>query len=1104
MAVLRTISDVLPVLFLIVVFGFFSASSNGVRLPSQALVAKWSQDISKELKTKLDAATGVQQVKMLYEEQNFPAVYVNGSVLVQKVANKWQEMLQDKMVAVENIVLKLEDAYKKHKRNYSIVEDDVQYYNAKNASKMPLNLTYLDNFKSEVNTNYSAVQIPTDIWVGDNKILNGIEATNSIDEVFRENYQKDPQLLWQYFGSADGFYRSYPAAKWMTTEKPEQDQYDVRRRGWYIQAASSPKNVMILVDTSGSTFGMTLEITKVSVYKALDTLGNDDFVNVAWFNSSAELVSCFETFVQANLRNKNLLKDKVKELTSSGIALFDKGLKKAFEAFKEFEDIEAAGRDQQNQGAMCHNVILIFTDGGEADERATFEEYNVPVKIRVFVFKVGTDSMVPADGVREMACMNQGYFSNIQSFGAVRLTTLDYVPVLSRPMVLSGKKHFQWSDIYLDVLGLGMMTTLTRPVYNTTGENNQQMLAVVGTDITTKNMEDTVPQRKPRVNSIYKQAIGPEGYAFGINSNGYILLHPRLKAEAEIEAILELGYLTEPPNVDFLEVEYEIPEKTKLRIEMIDQETNQTTMRTPIMSSDERYLEFVNMTYSYTFITNTTFSVAIAQPQFGLWEWSITSKGSLLEDFGNLIDEQDDVTLLIAPWEFCDCHVGQEGRITTENITNSIQEAIAALQQLSTVLEICDDYMVRKLLVDANITRHVADYWKKVKQNDPTKFDGIIFNAVATHGGVTRIYPSSVPEEWTAEEIAAFQDPWDQQYYRRALYTDKYVFAAPYNSDGVMLPVNESYWTSLMVSKAVHMTKDIIHAVVAASLDPDVFNDMWIGKTKKGFNDMEDEKLSCVNESIQCYILDDGGFIVATNQEDRQGNVGSFFGIIDGDLMLDLKNKTVYNLMTMNDFQAACPRQSAGAGSSGPRSTSVPTLSDVVNFNTWAVTAAWSFLRHFLYDIFFLGVSDFSTSYVEAEDIEASKNVSCIKIVKQYYHGDGIRDSSGLIDCTSCSRLWRASHIDATNLLLVVTESGCDACPNKVVTQVAEEPPPGEGPDPCEAAKHPRYRERPSEHCYDFDENESFDDCSSASILRSHLYRLLALQLLLLILTRLM
>ena len=41
---------------------------------------------------------------------------------------------------------------------------------------------------------------------------------------------------------------------------------------------------------------------------------------------------------------------------------------------------------------------------------------------------------------------------------------------------------------------------------------------------------------------------------------------------------------------------------------------------------------------------------------------------------------------------------------------------------------------------------------------------------------------SSVPESWSPEEIAAFQDPWEQAYYQRALYTNNYVFAAPYSS----------------------------------------------------------------------------------------------------------------------------------------------------------------------------------------------------------------------------------------------------------------------------------------------------------------------------------
>ncbi|XP_033647994.1 voltage-dependent calcium channel subunit alpha-2/delta-2-like isoform X3 [Asterias rubens] len=1106
MAGTRTFFGVISVLYLLSVFEFCRVKANGVQMPAPSLVSNWSAEISKEITRKLDEASGVEEVQKLYKDEGFKTVFVNGSELVLTVANKWQEMLQDKMVAVNAIVKALEESYKNHNYSNELTESNVTYFNAKTMSNSSIDLTYNDMFKSYVNTTYSSVQIPTDIWVGDKTILNGIQATNSIDKVFRSNYEKDPQLLWQYFGSADGFYRSYPAAEWKTSD-PDRDQYDVRRRGWYIQAASSPKNVMILVDTSGSTYGMTLEITKVSVSKALDTLGNDDFVNVAYFNSSAYFVSCFETFKQANLRNKNLLKAKVKELQAFGVADFKVGLEKAFQAFQNFSKIEEGGRENQNQGASCHQVILIFTDGGEMNEEETFKKWNDPVKTRVFVFKVGTDSLVPQHGVRQMACSNKGYYSNIQSFGAVRLTTLNYVPVLSRPMVLSGKKHFQWSDIYLDVLGLGMMTTLTQPVYNKSGENNQQMVAVVGTDITTKNMEDTVPQRKPGYNSVYNKSIGPEGYAFGINSNGYILLHPRLKAEEEIKAILELGYLTEPPNVDFLEVEYNSPkEKKQLRIDMIDQRTGQVEMFTPIMSRDERYLEFVNMTYSYTFIENTTFSVAIAQPRFGLIEWELAPKiTSLQGSLDAIITAQDGVFLLIAPWEFCASHDGQEGNTSTDNIVETLQQAINNIGGTDVKLETCNDEMVRNLLVDADITKTVGEYWKETQTSNPAAFEGILYNIVAANGGVTRIYPSSVAEKWSKDELRAIQDPWDQAYFQRALYNKNYVFSVPYNKGMMPLPVNETFLTPIRVSKAANVEVNaghaISHAVVAVYLDSSVFNDIWIKLTKKGFNNKESDAISCTNESIHCTVLDDGGFIIATNQEDQQGTVGSFFGLHDGDLMAVLKNETVYKLMQMNDFQAACARQQDDTSASAPRSVKIPTISDVINFNSWAATAAWSFLRHFLYDMLFLGVTDYSNHFAEADEIQQSENVSCIKILQQFYYGE-VKNAFGEISCGYCNRLWRSSRIEGTNLLLVVTERNCDNCTNQVVKQAPLEPDlsKGEGPDPCTA--EPQYRKRPTEHCYDFDPNESVLKCSSASVLRCYLPLLLGLHLVFVIFTR--
>jgi len=48
----------------------------------------------------------------------------------------------------------------------------------------------------------------------------------------------------------------------------------------YIQAAASPKDIVILVDTSGSMKGLRIEIAKATVAKIVDTLSDDDFFNI--------------------------------------------------------------------------------------------------------------------------------------------------------------------------------------------------------------------------------------------------------------------------------------------------------------------------------------------------------------------------------------------------------------------------------------------------------------------------------------------------------------------------------------------------------------------------------------------------------------------------------------------------------------------------------------------------------------------------------------------------------------------------------------------------------------------------------------------------------
>lgn len=48
----------------------------------------------------------------------------------------------------------------------------------------------------------------------------------------------------------------------------------------YIQAATSPKDIIIVVDISGSMKGLKMTIAKHTINTILDTLGENDFVNV--------------------------------------------------------------------------------------------------------------------------------------------------------------------------------------------------------------------------------------------------------------------------------------------------------------------------------------------------------------------------------------------------------------------------------------------------------------------------------------------------------------------------------------------------------------------------------------------------------------------------------------------------------------------------------------------------------------------------------------------------------------------------------------------------------------------------------------------------------
>ena len=174
-----------------------------------------------------------------------------------------------------------------------------------------------------VNITHSTVHVPTIIYSLGKEILLTANWSYNLNQAFIDNYNHDPELTWQYFCSQTGLYRVWPGHKWEYPEDDfdELDLFDCRVQNWYIRATSSPRDVVILIDASGSMTGLKKSIAIQTVETILDTLSDDDFVQIL-------KVKRIIPFVFFNLFLRNSFK-KIRNLSmnASKVDLFKQHLK---------------------------------------------------------------------------------------------------------------------------------------------------------------------------------------------------------------------------------------------------------------------------------------------------------------------------------------------------------------------------------------------------------------------------------------------------------------------------------------------------------------------------------------------------------------------------------------------------------------------------------------------------------------------------------------------------------------------------------------------------------------------------------------------------------
>uniref|UniRef100_A0A8D0EKK8 Calcium voltage-gated channel auxiliary subunit alpha2delta 2 n=1 Tax=Strix occidentalis caurina TaxID=311401 RepID=A0A8D0EKK8_STROC len=1022
----------------------------------------WARRLEQEIDGVMRIFGGVQQLRGIYNEnRNLFEVKENvPRKLVEKVAGDIESLLAKKVRALKRLANAAEKFQKAHHWQDNIREEDIEYYDSKadteyddpdgeeiereKSNSLKLEFTDDANFKTKVNYSYAAVQIPTDIY-------KGCECPSSPAPL-----RSAPTLLTTCLPPT--------ATPWRAPNKI--DLYDVRRRPWYIQGASSPKDMVIIVDVSGSVSGLTLKLMKTSVYEMLDTLSDDDYVNVASFNEKAKPVSCFKHLVQANIRNKKVFKEDVQGMVAKGTTDYKAGFEYAFDQLQ----------NSNITRANCNKMIMMFTDGGEDRVQDVFEKYNWPNKtVRVFTFSVGQHNY-DVTPLQWMACANKGYYFEIPSIGAIRINTQEYLDVLGRPMVLAGNraKQVQWTNVYQDALGLGLVVTGTLPVFNLTEDSsdrkNQLILGVMGIDVALNDIK----RLTPRYN------LGANGYVFAIDLNGYVLLHPNLQPQ--------IINFREPVTLDFLDAELEDENK---------EEVGRPRGSFWGTGWPPQYIDEVFRTYTWAPIKSTNYSLGLVLPPYSTYYIQANLSDQILQPpclpislpvyFEYLLPNsfESEGHVFIAPREYC------KDLDLSDNNTEFLENFIALMEKVTPDSKQCDNFLLHNLILDTGITQQLVErVWKDQDLNTYS----LLAVFAATDGGITRVFPNKAADDWEEEP-----EPFNASFYRRSLDNKGYIFKPPYRDASYRGLDLENNTIGILVSTAVELSiggKTLKPAVVGVKLDLEA----WAEKFKVlASNRTDRDQLGGVGDAallpqdLICVLIDDGGFLVLSNQEDHWYQVGKFFSEVDANLMSALYNNSFYARKESYDFQSVCAPEAQSNTGAAPRGVFVPTVADLLNLAWWTSAAAWSLFQQFLYGLTYS--SWFQTG--ESPGSPGARETSCIMKQTQYYFSTVNATYNAIIDCGNCSRLFHAQRLANTNLLFVVADKPlCSQCESVKLLQAEVRAPPRD-PNQCELVDRPRYRKGPH-ICFDYNATEDTSDCGRGASFAPSLGVLLSLQLLLL------
>ncbi|CAK9291216.1 unnamed protein product [Gordionus sp. m RMFG-2023] len=406
--------------------------------------------------------------------------------------------------------------------------------------------------------NHSSVKFPTLVPKTNKKVIQTVWWSSNLEKVFHDNFRRDHDIRYQYFGSTTGMFRSFPVRSFGTGSKDLGHDYDPRVRPWYIAAITKPKNVIIIFDTS-STMAKSKPRALAVTQAILNTLTNRDYVSVIvsrssyydvngkYFDYKPYVLGCsnLSALLPSNPSFSFKLFYLLEKLKMDGASNHTAAFKLAFDMLSQVNN------------RLCHSLILFVTDGITLDgsQRCNSGQYYyefdgtkrfVPGSICIFDRKrfeanvkyyqsllvaqklpiafifTFTVSEHAHSYVKKFSCENYGL--NIEAWDHKIRTFKALSPYYHFLQSLFDARHESseqiWISPYLDALNSELIITASKAVFS---NKNGKFIGVVGIDVTLDSIEKILS--KETWNSV--------SY-FIIDKYGHAILHPLIKHSEEL------------------------------------------------------------------------------------------------------------------------------------------------------------------------------------------------------------------------------------------------------------------------------------------------------------------------------------------------------------------------------------------------------------------------------------------------------------------------------------------------------------------------------------------------------------------------------------------